>query len=872
MVKSKEDLEGSQNDLHDDEELAPVNPSNVELGEEIKLDELRPYFRSFYRTKPYVSIVGGLCTQGKTKGDIDIFIRSEYRDIATEFRIIRMFPKKYWFRFQFHYPYEEETHPGIFTNFMDIYDEKIETISAPELVLMSAAKNVVLFKFAKLLKPAHGRFKGEEYGIDKLIEVVNAKPEWYEYGIYVQKKFDGVHVRADHSKDGKVMIWTEESNEITDKLPTLVTAIKRGCSGHEVVFVGELEFWEDEKHQSRQQTTAIIHTKEIHSSEDKVLLNLFDVLFYDEDVHDETYSERLKYVDELRESPQLRKAKYSLARTPTELKREVEHYASQPGSEGAYLKRADFKYELDGKTLLNLKYKNTFSWDIKVRGVSKIKGAAAWSYLCTIEGEKGEEVPCGKTYNCSIGRSKTEALRAGDILKVEFVNLNKYIDPKTKNVWYNMWSPRPLMWREDKKKPDDTRTAEKLVEASHGAVAEKPFPKRYLDSKIESLPLYPDESKKWKGMCHSHIRGKSVHLDFRLQISEDYMVGWTLYIPKGLSKDPETFAEAKALNDKEIMPIARAKLKDPLLKFNCKRKAPEPIEWASYEGTVRPGSVGATKKEHGHFIIIDSFNVEFGAQKPHFHEYFCDGKLFKGRIVFTLLENKKEWEKTDEGLMTWMASIAKASPTPYVLGNRAKNKTWIPPYTFSALPAKIRKRIPKNLRYWNHKNLNERLELRAELVRQIKKRLLQLDNVGPARFRFIKQTWKGRKVIREGPSRVIYYFVIFQRSEGKEEFGLAIKDDITKKIRTTTGIETPHLSGVLREIKDGKVPPKSILNPTKATPSEIEILDEGPASILNMTGFKRYKLKGERMKGVWIAFRRDKASKMWIFKKGELPE
>ena len=34
---------------------------------------------------------------------------------------------------------------------------------------------------------------------------------------------------------------------------------------------------------------------------------------------------------------------------------------------------------------------------------------------------------------------------------------------------------------EDKRKPDNTLTAEKLVEASHGTVAEKVWPKRYAE-------------------------------------------------------------------------------------------------------------------------------------------------------------------------------------------------------------------------------------------------------------------------------------------------------------------------------------------------------------------------------------------------------
>ena len=238
--------------------------------------------------------------------------------------------------------------------------------------------------------------------------------------------------------------------------------------------------------------------------------------------------------------------------------------------------------------------------------------------------------------------------------------------------------------------------------------------------------VYPDETKKWKGMCHSHIRGRSVHLDFRLQISKDYMIGWTLYIPKGLSKDPETFAEAKALNEKEIMPIVRETMSNSTKKFNCgpKEELP-PIEWATYKGTVQPGVIGATKHEHGHFIIIDSFEVQYGASKTYFHEYFCDGKIFKGRIVFRLLKNKKEWKKTDEGLMTWMMFNALKSPTPYVLSTRAVNKKWVPPYNNSALPRNIRNKIPGRFQYWKIKDASRRREARDELVSEIKKKLLK---------------------------------------------------------------------------------------------------------------------------------------------------
>ena len=358
----------------DSEELAPVNPSGIELGEEITREDIMPYFKSFYRTKPYVSLIGGICTQGKTKGDIDFFINSNFRDIATEFRLVRMFPQEFWYRFRFTYPFQQETHPGKFTSHLDIYDEKIEVVSKPELVLMSVPKKVELFKFAfRLLKPAHGHYKGEEYSVDKLIEVANAKPEWYDKGIYVEKKFDGVHLRNDHSKDGKVVIWSEEGNELTKNLPSIEKELKEICTGHDIVLAGELESWEKGKHQARQLTTSIIHTKEVHEKEPSVRLNIFDCLYYDNDIHNEPYSERLKVLAKIKDAEHIKKADYKLVHSPTELRKAVEHYASLPGSEGAYLKRADFFYELDGKTLLNLKYKNTYSMDVEVVKVYEVK-------------------------------------------------------------------------------------------------------------------------------------------------------------------------------------------------------------------------------------------------------------------------------------------------------------------------------------------------------------------------------------------------------------------------------------------------------------------------------------------------------------------
>jgi len=867
------------------EELAPVNPSGIEIGEEVTLSEIKKYFKSFYRTKPYVSLIGGICNRGKTKGDIDVFINSNSRDIATEFRLIRMFPQEYWYRFRFRYPFQEETHPGKFTNYLDIFNEKIEVIEKPHLVLMSKkgdsssldpqnipqdgkCAKVELFKFCPLLKPLTGRYKMEEYTIGNLINVVNS--HWkYSNKIAVQRKFDGIHCRVDHSKEGKVIVFTEEGNPITEKIPTIVSELKEICKGHDVIVTGELESWEKGKHNPRQVTTAIIHSKGVHPKEETLKLNIFDCLFYDSDIHDESYSKRLELLAKIKDSNHIIKAETKVVDNEADLRKEVKHFSSQEGSEGAYLKVVNgFPYVLTGETKENIKFKNSFSWDVEVKSANKIKGANAWSYLCIIRDPKGNPIPVGKSYNTSIGRTETEPLREGDILKVSFVNLNKY-ETEDGKAWYNMWSPRPLMWRQDKKKPDNTFTADKLVEASHGTVTKKPWPKRYEDAySIEDADpylTYPDESKKWKGMVHCHGRGRSVHLDFRAQMSADYATGWTLYIPKGLSKVPANYAEFKRLVDAEILPLVKETMSNPMKKFNCGKKKPEPIEWLSYQGMVQPGHVGATKNEPGFFYIIDSFEVQFGAQKSYFHEYMCDGKIFNGRLVFRLLENRKEWKKTDEGLLTWMMFNALKSPTPYVISARAVKKAWMPPYGASALPHNIRNKIPEKFQYWKIKDASRRREIRDELVKEIKKKLLKLDSIAQGRFKFLKQTWKGQKVVREGPSRIQYYFVL---KHGKNYFSLALNASLLAS-ETATGLPFRHSSSLWAA--EGEIRPKTKLNPTKATPSKIEVLDQGKATMLIEGDFRKFILKGKELKGVWVAFQQE-GSDLWTVQKSELPK
>jgi hypothetical protein len=197
--------------------------------------------------------------------------------------------------------------------------------------------------------------------------------------------------------------------------------------------------------------------------------------------------------------------------------------------------------------------------------VHEVKGGKSWNYGCSIKDVNGRNVAIGRTYNTGL------KLKVGDIVKVEFVNLNKYFDTKQKKVWYNWWSPRVIMARPDKKRPDNIDTADKLVKESHGEDKDR---RAKISLDADEYMSTPDEAKTWLGMLHIHGRGKSVHGDLRFQVSKDWGIGWTLYIPKGLSKVPASYSEFVELAKKEIMPVVEAKLKDPTKRFNCGKKHP----------------------------------------------------------------------------------------------------------------------------------------------------------------------------------------------------------------------------------------------------------------------------------------------------------
>jgi hypothetical protein len=233
----------------------------------------------------------------------------------------------------------------------------------------STPKKIELFQPIPLLKPIHGRTKGEIYSIDSVVDTIKLrKTDWFKANIGVQKKFDGVHCQADKKGD-TVRIWTEEGREITKNCPTIVKELVK-LSSDDFKVIGEIELWKEGKHQNRAVTAGVLNTKEVHPDEKFLVFNLFDCLFHkSRDIHLSPYSERLHPLKSflfVKKESGVKLAETRITKTESELRNALDYFSKLEGSEGAYLKKLDFPYSLSGRTTENVKFKNELSVDVQI--------------------------------------------------------------------------------------------------------------------------------------------------------------------------------------------------------------------------------------------------------------------------------------------------------------------------------------------------------------------------------------------------------------------------------------------------------------------------------------------------------------------------
>ncbi len=402
--------------------------------------------------------------------------------------------------------------------------------------------------------------------------------------------------------------------------------------------------------------------------------------------------------------------------------------------------------------------------------------------------------------------------------------------------------------------------------------------------------VYPDESKTYRYVIQTHFRGKTAHLDFRLEINKE-LIGWTL-LPQieGEIKEPvltleqarKVMKEADWKIDFETGKFKKREIKSGIVRtanIRAVKKAKEPADWISVEGVAPIGTPGSTAEYPGVFLIVDKGVVEYGTNKPFFHEYFLSGGKLKGRILLRaltqeageysdILERGKLPEEHEIRESFYWVAIQPLDQTPYCLSKDAVLKNWLPPSGISALPKYIRKKIPPELRYWETTDRKKALAMRKEIV---ERKLLDFEKMKEERFGLYRVTFKRTKgdekipviVIRFGPSTE-FYVLSFAGNNWACEYNPIDTETLIMKRKLSYNFEDVHSKTL--------VPNGTDLNPTLDTTCYVEPVDTGEINVLeDKPEFIKADFSGNKMKGLYIIVKEEN-SDIWTISKSELPK
>jgi hypothetical protein len=249
-----------------------------------------------------------------------------------------------------------------------------------------------------------------------------------------------------------------------------------------------------------------------------------------------------------------------------------------------------------------------------------------------------------------------------------------------------------LVYRGDEHPPPPGDALDVVTKALVGDLDEQ---KTEVDTApvIKSSALYdepPTEGRRYRFVVQTHWRGKSVHMDLRIEHSRKRLLGWTLNTQQaGSVKEPvESLAEArkrqKTVGTWNKLDWASGKWpqkdKRPQ-QFLTERKATHPSAWLTVEGKTpktKPGdppAPGATANYPGVFQIIDQGTVEYGAQREDLHEYFLRGRM-RGRLLLRKSEAQASTEKRRYSQTQCMADGCDTTPTIDVTWADGKARAW----------------------------------------------------------------------------------------------------------------------------------------------------------------------------------------------------
>lgn len=884
---------------------APVIPYGHNEGTEITLEDIVGKLdKPIVLKRPYIVLTGSICNWQKTKGDIDnVWMQSEWvheRDHPVLFRIGRALGDPNLVERFSNGILLDEFH-GAFTHYYPLYDLVLVPSSERHLVKLQRLRDpqgekeantsrregkVEAGRFVIPPKPRKGYFRFPELATEMVMR-------WFDeedFPLYVQKVYDGA--RGIWMKDGtKNTVRSDDGADITDRFPNLVKWANANLP-EKVTLDFECEMWKDGQHVPREETSG--HLRRTDTPDDStIVIDIFDILYYDKDVHDLSYAERYDLLKKISwsQSTNEKPKTQSFNLTPSEvvkgkedLTEAIKKAAEYVASEGAIAKSGKASYSLTGKENSWVKYKKMADLFVAVLGNIETRTSGIFNLETGVTIPRGWKVPekfqrevKGKTY-MYVGKTfnVTGRKEEGSVIRETFHTLFHHI--RGEEQYLTIYEPGFV------------EVIDKSPMSAEEAVKEAKQIELYEVKKLSvNLQKFPFNDEEHQFVMQHHFRGKSCHIDFRVKL-DDYLLGFTIFDlkPDTIKEPVSTLPEARSIDKNwstyfKMTDKVQTQVEALRTKLQITWKTAEPLEWLDFEGVQERGRVGGSENYEGVFHIVNKGKVWFGAQKPGFTELFLESPMFTGRWVVRRIPSPYVQERPREVFLELLWKPEEQ--TPYVLTTRARQKHWIPPKGISCLPPDIREKIPTKYKYWVRENKSDALAIRDALIKAIQRgevsgiRLAAESDPPeisrPKSVEFVIQHiwWKGQQVVRRGPSRE-YWHIRFEPSRGEPLMDFVLTADPLAEEGGIDGlyIDEPSHDWMDRGEKTEEIKPGEPGNPTKNTPAWIEMTDRGRALILESNeSFVKANFRGKSLKGLFVFARQEPGSTAWNFEKSELP-
>lgn len=324
---------------------------------------------------------------------------------------------------------------------------------------------------------------------------------------------------------------------------------------------------------------------------------------------------------------------------------------------------------------------------------------------------------------------------------------------------------------------------------------------------------YPSTDKPLKYVIQIHTRGKSAHLDYRME-NDDFLIGWTILTPGGLPINIESLDQLKEWYKPSKIDFSAQKKGEG---FRAETKSAQPKEWIEVEGKTKKGQVGSTKNLPGVFLQLDKGQVIHGVKKPYFHEYFLKssvGELFPKdtwtRVVCRAVQVPIQDPVTKELLegteLMWRIMVPK-DQQPYTISDRAMKRKWVPTKEYNT-PFPVQ---------WTKETFSTQYDKWLSWRKE--------ENLASNNFTVQRVSRKGQTVVRDMP---VTRWILRLKIDDKVHTWISDLD-FTK----FSPVAFEYTGTVKDEwfTYEGEIQPSTEYNPSKTLIAQMDIIDTGNVQI-----------------------------------------